>query len=183
VEAFLPAFVAILLAEADGRMQHQTDALNRHYGQAGVILLMLFIVSAGVFTFAAVGGWLVIEMMNFRASSLLVGLALIFAGVSMAWPSKPVGSVSGPLITTGLWRYGVTQFSGNSSFIVFAFSAWAKLPVVTVIAGLIGTMIAASLPLVLPDEWRRLAPWRYVRWAGAAVLLLTGLWAARLAMG
>ncbi len=183
MEAFLPAFIAILLAETDGRMQHQTDALYNHYRRPGLILALLTLVSAVVFAGGAVGGWLVVEHMNFRASSLLVGLALLFAGASMFWPTKMPNSVNGPILTTSIWRYSVTQFSGNSSFIIFAFSAWAKMPVVTWLAGVVGVCVAASLPLALPDEWRRLAPWRIIRWSGAGILLLTGLWAARSALG
>jgi putative Ca2+/H+ antiporter (TMEM165/GDT1 family) len=180
MEALLPALIAVFLAELDGRVQYQSEALVRHFARPRLHLAVLALTTLASLAFAAIGGWLVIKHMNWNARSLLAGLALIVAGVTMLWPHKPPAAVTGTsALGTSLWRYVVNQFGDNSQFIVFAIAAWARVPGATLVAGLIGVLAAASFPLFLPYDWRKLAPWSLLRKIAAALMLLAGLWAAK----
>jgi putative Ca2+/H+ antiporter (TMEM165/GDT1 family) len=177
MEALLPAFIAVLLAELDGRVQEQSEALARHYGRPGLTLTALVLTTIASLTVAAVGGWLVHSFMNWNARSLLAGIALASSGAVMLWPRKPVEPVTGTrAFPTSLWRYAVNQFGDNSQFIVFAFAAWSRSPVLAAGAGLAAVLVAALPPLFFSQDWRALAPWKRLRQAGAVLLMIAGVW-------
>jgi putative Ca2+/H+ antiporter (TMEM165/GDT1 family) len=177
VEALIPAFIAVLLAELDGKVQHQSEALARRYNRPHLALAALCLSTLASLTVAAVGGWLVHSFMNWNARSLLAGLALASSGAVMLWPRKPVEPVTGTrAFPTSLWRYAVNQFGDNSQFIVFAFAAWSRSPALAAGAGFAGVLVAAIAPLFMTEEWHGLAPWKRLRQGGAVLLIAAGIW-------
>ncbi len=177
MEALIPAFIAVLLAELDGKVQHQSGALVHRYNRAHLALAALLLSTLASLTVAALGGWLVHNVMNWNARSLLAGLALASSGAVMLWPRKLVEPITGArAFPTSLWRYAVNQFGDNSQFIVFAFAAWSRSPALAAGAGLCAVLIAAIPPLFLPDDWLGLAPWKRLRQAGAVLLIASGVW-------
>lgn len=177
MEALIPAFIAVLLAELDGKVQHQSEALVRRFGQPHVAKAALCLTTFASLTVAAIGGWLVHSFMNWNARSLLAGLALASSGAVMLWPRKPVATITGThSFPTSLWRYAVNQFGDNSQFIVFAFAAWSRSPALAAGAGFAGVLVAAIPPLFLTEDWHGFAPWKRLRQGGAVLLIGTGVW-------
>jgi putative Ca2+/H+ antiporter (TMEM165/GDT1 family) len=175
VEALIPAFIAVLLAELDGKVQHQSAALATRYHRPHLALAALFLTTLASLTAAAIGGWLVHSIMNWNARTLLAGLALASSGAVMLWPRKPVEPITGTrAFPTSLWRYAVNQFGDNSQFIVFAFAAWSRSPGLA--AGVAGVLAAAVAPLYFTEDWHGFAPWKRLRQAGAVLLIAAGVW-------
>ncbi len=179
MEALLPAFIAVLLAECDGKVQRNTDALALHFKQARVILAALFTSTLANLVFAAIAGALVAPLITYQARTLLLGLALVITGVTMIGVSqsakRPVGNNN---YMSSLWRFARVQFGDNSQFLVFAIAARSDQPVLAGMGGLAATLAAALPPLLLPGAWRTALPMAIIRRFISGGFILFGLWVA-----
>lgn len=179
MEALLPAFISVLLAECDGKVQRNTDALALHFHRVRPILLALIASTLISLVLAGIGGAIVAPLITYQARTLLLGLALLIAGGSMVLGGKPIANPNGiRAFPVSLWRYGVAQFGDNSQFIVFAFAARSDQPLLACIGGLSAILVAAAPPLMLPGAWRTAVPVTLVRRMAAGILVVAGLWSA-----
>ncbi len=184
MEALLPTLVAVLLAELSGRAQAETLLLARHYRSSSAVLQALVLASFAGAGFAAAGGILVAAQLTYQARTLLLGVALVFAAVSMFWPMRaPAAPRKGAAFSVSLWRIGKAIFAGNGLFLIFAFAARGNAPVMAACAGAAGLILAGAPALILEDEWAGMTRKPYLRWATALILLLAGLYAGLSALG
>lgn len=178
MDVLLPVFVAVLLAEAGGRIQANTHALHHRFpGGPAQILLALLATSIVTLAIAAIGGAIVADLVELSARTLLCGVALLFAGGPMLLKPRPVSPVSGTnAFAASLARFGPAQFGDASQFIVFAIAARGDMPILAGFAGLTAILVAASLPLMLGRDWPGALPLFWIRRVAGAMLLLGGLW-------
>jgi Ca2+/H+ antiporter, TMEM165/GDT1 family len=183
VEALLPTFIALVLAETGGKVQRQTEALAMAFGARLTIIFALFLTSSVYLIVAGFAGIWVGELMNYQARTLMLGLALLFAASGVAWPKKsPASPPSGGALVTSLWRYAVAQFGDNSQFIVFAFAARGNAPLLATTAGVVGVLLASMPAFLYPTDWRKAVRLNSLRWVATGLLTLAGLISASAAL-
>ncbi len=118
---------------------------------------------------------------------LLLGLALVFAAASMAWPVRPLSaklreSMAGPGAAAIL--LGAAMLSDSAPFIILAATAWTGEAVLAGAGGATGLIAAAVFagPIFASSDslptW-----WQPLRWAIAALLLVIAAVTSLAALG
>jgi Ca2+/H+ antiporter, TMEM165/GDT1 family len=178
MDAILPVFIAVLLAEMGGPVQATGNALSVANRDKQTIFGALAVSSLLMLGIGAVGGAAIVTMMAFDARSLLFGIALVMAGVPMLLPHRTVklGYHRADMIES-LIGFGRAQIGDASQFIVFAVAARSGEPILAVIGGLLGIAGATVPAVILGEDWKRAVPLRMIRLAGAIVLTIAGAWA------
>jgi hypothetical protein len=159
VNAFIPALIAVLLAEYGGRSA-QFARLPRLSLAATLLGL-----AVGVSAFAGIS---LAPTMNAHARALMVGFALVLTGFGQ-FGKAPAGDPPSTFIGTFLfvWRSG-------APFLAFAFSIWKSAPVgaaAGALAGIVGAVALGAMPIA-PAH----AVW--LRRAAGATMTVTGVYAA-----
>ena len=179
MEALLPVFMAVLLAECDGKVQRNADALALHFRRTQAIFAALCTSTLVSLSIAAIGGAFVAPLITYQARTLLLGVALLVTGLTMLGAVKAVKRPStDSSYLSSLWRFATAQFGDNSQFLVFAIAARSDQAVLAGIGGIAATLVAALPPLLLPGAWRTAAPFVPIRRAISAGFILFGLWVA-----
>ena len=180
MEALLPVFIAVILAEFGGRTQAVGNALSFNHPQSqSTIFLALLLASSVSLIVAAIGGAVMAGLMAYDARSLLFGLALIFAGVPKLLSVKtPVVKRLASPFSSGLLGFGRIQFGDASQFIVLAVAARSGQPLLAVIGGLMGMLAANAPPILMQGDWPAKLPLRPVGIVAALVLTLAGAYTA-----
>lgn len=135
MNAFIPALIAVLLAEYGGRSA-QFARLPRLSLAATLLGLAVGI--------AAFGGISLAPTMNAHARALMLGIALILTGFGQfgkAPSGNPPATVAGTLLF--VWR-------SSAPFLAFAFSIWQGAPVgaaAGALAGIAGAVALGAVPL------------------------------------
>ena len=177
MESLLTSFVAAALAEWGDKTQLLVVALAVRYRRPLPILIgvaLAALLNAGL---AAAGGVVVNAMVALRAISLLVALALVFAGVAGLIGSKPVRMGenwrTGPFVTS-FGCFFLLEFGDKTQFLTFSIAAQYDSLLLTAFGATAG-VLAASLPAALAgDRLPRIAPLRAIRIATAILFLLIG---------
>jgi hypothetical protein len=156
VNALIPAFVAVLLAEIGGPLAIFTVE-RRTFAALAMVLLVIV---------AVVGGWAVAGLLIAPARVLLLGLAMLFAGFAQFGQRAPVAGK--PTIVAS----AMMLYRSPAPFLAFAFSAWMGAPATAGVGALAGIGVAAtsgSLHGAMP---------RVVRTGAGIILCLAGIIAA-----
>lgn len=174
MDALLSAFLAAGLAEWGDKTQLLAAALAARYAKPLPLLGGIFLAALLHAGIAAFGGMLVHDHVTIRALSLLVGLALLFAGiaglVARKAPDILLSARSGAFVAA-LVCFFVAEFGDKTQFLTFAIAARFDSPVLAA-AGASAGVLAATLPaLVLGEALARTLPLRAIR-LGTAVLFL-----------
>lgn len=130
MNAFIPTFIAVLLAEYGGRAM-----LFSRLPRLSLAATMLGL-AVGI---AAFGGISLAPTMNAHARALMLGIALILTGFGQfgkAPSGDPPATVAGTLLF--VWR-------SSAPFLAFAFSIWAGAPVGAAAGALAGIAAAVAL--------------------------------------
>lgn len=177
MDALLSAFVFALFAELGDKTQLLVVALAARYARLGQVLAGVAIAAAANAAIAATAGVVVHDLVVPRAMSLLVALALIFAGSGGFFRQKTpdMGATwrVGAFVTT-LVCFFLLEFGDKTQFATFALAArFDSLGLAA--AGATAGVIAASVPAVLAGEALvRHVALRPVRIAIGAAFLLIG---------
>lgn len=151
MDALLPAFLAALLAEIGDKTMILAALLGARYKAPGAVLAGIFVAALGNSLIAAIGGSLVADLMSFRAATLMLALALGFAGVGAFLPQKP------PRITpyarigafgTAAIGFFALELGDKTQFLTFAIAARTD-SIGLVGAGATAGILAASTVAVL----------------------------------
>lgn len=173
MDALLPVFIAVLLAETGGRVQAASHGLQLRFGQPGAILGALALSTVASLAVAGIGGAFIATLIAFDARTLLAGLALLFAGGPMLVAAKPMSEPAGKKpFAAALARFLPVQFGDASQFIVFAFAARSGHAPLAIGAGLSAILAAALIPVLLGRDWPGKLPLPMLRRVAAALLIL-----------
>jgi hypothetical protein len=165
VTSFIPALIAVLLAEFGGRATMFTR-LPRLSLAASLLGL-----AVGVSAFA---GFSLAPAMNAQARALMLGIALILTGFGQ-FGKSPSGDPPATLVDTFLfvWRSG-------APFLAFAFAIWKSSPVgaaAGALAGIVGAVALGAIPMTPTLV-------RWLRRSAGVTMTIIGiyavLWALRL---
>ncbi|WP_129792034.1 TMEM165/GDT1 family protein [Sphingosinicella sp. CPCC 101087] len=176
MDALVTAFVAASLAEWGDKSQLLVALLAARSGRPGLVLagaLAAAILSSAAAAFA---GTLIGGTITIRAMSLLVALALLFAGVAGLVRRGPpaLGSPRTPAILAAAILCLAAQMGDRTQFITFALSGRFDSPSLAAagaIAGILGAAVPAAL---LGRSFATTVPIRAIRIVGAFLFLITG---------
>lgn len=177
MDALIPAFIAVLLAETGDRTQYQAHRLGLAFADHRPVyaaLLLVALINLGV---GAFGGALIARLLTYEARTLFAGVALILAGLPMLFrlrPAKPI-TPKRPFITSLIWLFPA-QIAGASPFLVAGLAARSAMPVLAFAGGLVAILVAATPPLLLRGEWPGAFPLALLRRIAAILLTSAGLW-------
>ncbi len=173
MEALLPAFIGGALAEWGDRTQLLVALLAARSKRPAPVLLALLlaaIVSNGVAAYA--GQWIA-QILDVRASTLLLALALVFSGVAGLIGRDPPdpGARGGFLVALVLLL--AAELGDRTQFLAFGLAARFDHPVLAA-AGATAGVMAAGIPAALLGARLQALPNRALRLAAAAFFLLVG---------
>ncbi len=178
MEALLPAFIAAALGEWGDKTQLLLVALAARYGRPAPLLAGVALAALAGSLLAGFGGTLIHGTVTLRALSLLVAVALLFAGIAAFMRRKPPAyaeTLGGPAIAAAAFGFFVAEFGDRTQFITFAIAARYDSMILASAGATLG-IIAASVPAaLLGPELGRLLPVKAIRYGGGALFLLFGL--------
>jgi Ca2+/H+ antiporter, TMEM165/GDT1 family len=173
MDALVPAFIAVLLCEMGGKVQKGAHAFGMQGGKGGVFAALM-LSSAVFYAISTIGGMIISTYITPNPKTLLLALALVFAGVPMALRVKPVVAAKGGF--AGSANYFVTkQFGDASAFILLAIAARTNMPVLAFSGAMAGVAAAGAAPLIMGRDWPEDMPVTLIRWIAAAMLTLAGV--------
>ena len=145
MDALIPTFIAVLLAETGDRTQYHTHRLGMVFADHRPVYAALIIAAMINLGFGALGGALIATMLTFEARTLFAGLALIFAGLPMLMAlrhSKPI-IAKRPFLTSLFWLMPA-QIAGASPFLIAGLAARTGMPILSFAGGLAAMLVAAA---------------------------------------
>jgi Ca2+/H+ antiporter, TMEM165/GDT1 family len=177
MDALLTTFLAAAFAEFGDKTQLLVVALGARYGRALPILLGIAVAALASSLIAATAGTLLHDLITTLAASLLVALALVFAGISgfsgRKAPEMGEGWKAGAFLTT-LTCFFLLEFGDRTQFLTGALAARLD-SLALAAAGATAGVLAANVPAVLlGDRFGSLLPLRPIRIGIACVFLLAG---------
>jgi putative Ca2+/H+ antiporter (TMEM165/GDT1 family) len=178
LDALLSSFVAAALGEWGDKTQLLVIALAVRYRRPLPILAGILVASLANSLIAAFGGALVHALITPRAASLMIALALVFAGVAglirpKAYESDGT-SRAGPFLVA-VASFFVLEFGDKTQFLTFAIAAQFNAFALAA-AGATAGILASSVPAaLLGDRLARAAPLKAIRIGLGILFLLVGL--------
>ena len=179
MEALVTSFVAALLASWSDKTQLVT-AMQAERTQRPLLVFVGLVLALAVSNLvAAIAGAYIAQAINVRAQTLLLALALLFAGGSGLFRRRPPKPATArlPILTVFILCLA-TEIGDRTQFLTFAIAGrFDSIPFAA--AGATAGALAACLPaLFLGEKLQNAVPLRALRYAGAALFLLTGFIAA-----
>jgi len=177
VEALIPVFIAVLLAETGDRVQTQAHHLGQQFPDHRPIYAALITVTILTLSISGIGGSYIANLLTYEARTLFAALALLFAGLPMLLRVKPAK----PITLTRAFLASVTRFfpaqiAGASPFIVAGLAARSDMAGFAIAGGFAGVVVAATPALLLKEEWPGGLPLLPLRRIAAVLLIGAGLW-------
>ncbi len=178
MDALLTTFLAALLAEIGDKTQLFALALVVRYRRPMPVLAGVAVAALANNALAAFGGVLINGMITLRAISLLLAVALVFAGVAgfiRQTDEAEMGSTwkTGPFVTSAACFF-LHEFGDKTQFLSVALAAQYDALALAALGATAGVM-AANVPVALfADRAGAELPLRRIRYAIAALFLLVG---------
>ena len=178
MDVLVPALLAVLLSEVGGKTQNFALA-HAMAGQSRNGLLSLLLSSLIAYAVAAIAGTLIGQMIPLEARSLLVGVALLAAGVPMVMKARAAPALpSPPSFVRSAFGFATTQFGDGAQFLVFALAAKGTSPALALIGGLLGVMASGFLAMLIGKDWPQGGRLSGIRIGAGVLLSIAGFVAA-----
>jgi putative Ca2+/H+ antiporter (TMEM165/GDT1 family) len=177
LDALVSAFVAAILAEWGDKTQLLVAALAARHSRPLPLLAGVALAATLHALIAAFGGILIHDWVTIRALTLLLALALLFAGGAGLFARKPprilVGERAGAFAAAFLCFF-LAEFGDKTQFLTFSIAARFDSLALAAAPPAAG-VVAASIPaLLLADRLSTAIPLRAIRFGIGAVFLLFG---------
>ncbi|GAA4767243.1 hypothetical protein GCM10023219_11030 [Stakelama sediminis] len=181
MDALVPAVIAALLVQAGDRPPWLAAILADRYRAPVTIFIAQFLAVTLATALAVAAAMAVRPILNPNARTLMLALALLFAGSGAIWRLPKPDRLSG-------WRIGafptaflglfILAFGDSTQFLAMGFAIAGAYPVLAGVGTVIGAMVPCTAAIMLGEEqWRRL-PMRWWRIGTGIVLLFAGAIAA-----
>jgi len=178
LDALLASFVVAALGEWGDKTQLLVIALAVRYRRPLPILAGIFVAALANSLIAAFGGLLVHDMITLRAISLLIALALVFAGVAGLIRPKPYQSAgtssAGPFLVAAA-SFFVLEFGDKTQFLTFALAAQYNAFALAAAGATAGVMASSVPAALLGDGLAKAVPLKGVRIGLGLLFLAIGL--------
>ena len=179
MEALVTAFAAAFLAEWGDKTQLIAAMLAATTRKPGQVLAGLLLAALASNAIAAAAGVFIAHSITIRAMTLMVALALLFAGLSGLIRRTPPNPENAriPLLTAFILCLAA-EFGDRTQFLTFALAGrFDSAPLAA--AGATAGILAACLPaVVLGERLGDAVPLRAIRYGVAALFLAAGFYAA-----
>ncbi|AJP70835.1 TMEM165/GDT1 family protein [Sphingomonas hengshuiensis] len=185
MEAIVPAFLLALLTQIGDRPALLTAILADRYAAPIRVAIVAGLVHAAIALLAALGGAAIGPGLSPHAARLLLGVALVMAGIGGLWPSKPPAGLEA-------WRNGavvapllgalVSALGDRGPFVTLALAA-GGLPWFAAAGATLGAFAVALVAAVLGERCWQALPLRRTRGVLGVALLGTGLYLMLGALG
>jgi putative Ca2+/H+ antiporter (TMEM165/GDT1 family) len=175
MDGLLTAFVAAALAEWGDRTQLIVALLAARSGRPGLVVIGMFAAAAASNAVAAFAGSLVAGTITIQAITLLVALAMLFAGIAGLIRRKPpsIGSPAIPVLIGAFLLCLAAELGDRTQFLTFALAA--RFDPALAAGGATAGMMAAAIPAALLGARLQSAlPVHAIRIGGAALFLIAG---------
>lgn len=178
MEALLTAFVGAALAEWGDKTHFLVMALAARFGRPGQILAGVALAALAGSVIAAVAGSLLAGLITIRALTLLVAVALLFAGIAgligERAPERALKWTQAPFLAAAIGFFFV-EFGDRSQFLTFALAARYDSALLAALGATAG-LIAASVPAaLLGDQLAKTVPMRGIKTAVACLFVIAGI--------
>jgi putative Ca2+/H+ antiporter (TMEM165/GDT1 family) len=178
LEPLLFSFVAAGLGEWGDKTQLLVIALAARYGRPLPILAGVLVAALANSLLASFGGALIHDTIVPRAATLLIALALIFAGVAgLIRPRRQASegkSRAGPFLVAAA-AFFVLEFGDKTQFLTFALTVHYDSFLLAA-AGATAGIMASSVPAaVLGERLSEAVPLRPIRMTLGALFLAIGI--------
>lgn len=176
MDALVTAFVGAALAEWGDRTQLLVALLAARFGRPGTVLLGFLLAAIVSNAVAAFAGAVIAQTITIRAMTLLVAVALLFAGVAglIRRNAPPAATGRTPLVLAAFVLVLAAELGDRTQFLTFAIGGRFDSPALAA-GGATAGMLAACLPAaLLGSRLQSVVPVRAIRFAGAAAFLITG---------
>lgn len=176
MEALVPAFIAALLTQLGDRTPLLTAILADRFGRPLTVAFAAALAHALGNSIAAIGGYWLAPMLTPEAQSLLLALALLFAGLGALWkvgtPDRLERWRIGALLTAFFGVF-ILALGDRAQFFTFAI-ATRGMPWFAAAGATLGAFVVAFVAAVLGEKgWQRI-PFRWLRIATGILFLLAG---------
>ena len=176
MDALVTAFVAAALAEWGDKTQLLVALLVIRYGRPGAVLAGFALAALVSSVVAAVAGTLINDMITIRAMTMMIALALLFAGVAGLIRKKvpEVANWKGGAFVVAAALCMLAEFADRTQFLTFAIAGRfdsAALAAAGATAGLLTAGIPAAL---LGERLQSVVPVNTIRYVVAGLFLVTG---------
>ena len=178
MDALLTTFLAALLAEFGDKTQLLAVALAARYRKAGAVLAGIAVAALANNLLAAAGGMLINNMITLRAISLLLAVALLFAGVAglirQRDPSD-MGSTwkTGAFVTSAACFF-LLEFGDKTQFLTAALAAQYDSLLLAAAGATVGVVAASCPAVILAERMPEVLPLKPIRIGIAVLFLLVG---------
>ena len=175
MDALVTAFVGAALAEWGDKTQLIVALLAARSGRPGLVLAGLFLAAVASSAAAAFAAALIAGTITIRAMSLLVALALLFAGVAGLIRRQPpsIGSARTPVLIAAPLLCLAAETGDRTQFLTFALAG--RFDPVLAAGGAAAGIVAACIPAaLLGAKLQSTLPVRAIRLGGAGLFLIVG---------
>jgi putative Ca2+/H+ antiporter (TMEM165/GDT1 family) len=176
MDALVTAFVAAALAEWGDKTQLVVAFLAARSGRPVTVLAGLLVAAILSNAIAGFAGGLIAQTITIQAMTLLLALALLFAGIAglIRRTPPPLGSTRTPLFLAALILTLAAELGDRTQFLTFALAGRFDLPWLAA-AGATAGMLAACVPAAaMGERIQAMVPVRVIRISGAVLFLITG---------
>jgi putative Ca2+/H+ antiporter (TMEM165/GDT1 family) len=177
LDALLTTFLLAALGEWGDKTQILVLLLAVRFAKPVPVLAGVAVGALANAALAAAGGTIVHGFITLRATSLLVAVALLYAGIAnFARPKRPdmaEGWRTGPFLTTAICFF-LLEFGDKTQFLTFAISAQYGTPVLAALGATAGVLAAAAPAVFVGPQLETLLPTRRLRFGIAVLLALAG---------
>jgi Ca2+/H+ antiporter, TMEM165/GDT1 family len=178
LEALLTTFVAAALGEIGDKTQLLVVALAAHYRKPLAILTGIAAAALANNVIAAIAGGLIHDQITLRASSLLLAVALLFAGAnSLLSPPRPQasGAWKMPAIIVAALAFFGAELGDKTQFLTAALSAQFGTVTLAAAGATAGVLVANIPAAVLADRYVEALKLRPIRYSIGGLFVAAGL--------
>jgi putative Ca2+/H+ antiporter (TMEM165/GDT1 family) len=178
MDALMAAFVAAILIESGDRTPWLAAILADRFAKRGTVILASLLALAIGNGVAGYGGGIVAAHLTPNARALLLGMALISAGIGAFGRLKPPDRLVKWRIgafATSLFGMGVLAFGDRTQFATLAFAARSDAPVLAAIGATLGAGLVNAAAALAGEEFRKTLPIRAIRIGTGLLLCATGI--------
>ena len=178
MDSLVPAFIAVLLAQAGDRSPWLVAILAEPVGKPLTVAFAAFLAHAAGNAVAATGGMLIAPTLTPNARQLLLALALGFAAMGALWRLKPPERLEGwklGAFATPLFGVFILAAGDTTQFFTLAIAAQEPAPVLTAVGATLAVLaVNTAAALIGEKAWRKLPIGPY-RIGFGLLCLVTGL--------
>ena len=177
MDALVTSFVAAFLSGWGDKTQLLTALLVSRTDRRGILFLSLFAALLAGHLLAAFAGGALVGLIPIRAAGLLLGLALLLAGLTGLIPRRApnAGSLTLPLAIAATIMLLAAQLGDRAPFVTFALAARFDAPMLAAAGGTAGALAACLPALALSKEIEAKLPLRAIRLGIALLFVIAGV--------